>query len=174
MLLTLFALFFIVLTYESLETILCSKTNKPYFFVINLIISITKETLLIKTKIYKTKLIPTTDKTIDNNNNSKLPEIKKKKNIYFNKETDSQLLYLKSDVKRYFNDKNMKRFKEEYNNPYYKKMVNDAIEEIERSSLTDFKLIFPLKENLEIYSKFLIRDGADDTNIVFWQYILTN
>ena len=68
----------------------------------------------------------------------------------------------------------MKRFKEEYNNPYYKKMVNDAIEEIERSSLTDFKLIFPLKENLEIYSKFLIRDGADDTNIVFWQYILTN
>ena len=112
--------------------------------------------------------------SLDNNNNSKLPEIKKKKNIYFNKETDSQLLYLKSDVKRYFNDKNMKRFKEEYNNPYYKKMVNDAIEEIERSSLTDFKLIFPLKENLEIYSKFLIRDGADDTNIVFWQYILTN
>ena len=112
--------------------------------------------------------------SLDNNNNSKLPEIKKKKNIYFNKETDSQLLYLKSDVKRYFNDKNMKKFKEEYNNPYYKKMVNDAIEEIERSSLTDFKLIFPLKENLEIYSKFLIRDGADDTNIVFWQYILTN
>ena len=114
--------------------------------------------------------------SIDENNNVKLNEIKKKKKpILFKGETNSELFTLKSDILRYFNPYNLSKYRENYSNPFYIKIIQDAIEEIDRSSLTDFNLIFPKKDNLEYYSKFLTKiNQTHDTNIVFWQYILTN
>ena len=112
--------------------------------------------------------------SIDENNKNILPQIKKKKPILYQKETNTELISLKSDILRYFNPSNLSRFRDNYRHPFYIKIIQDAIEEIERSSLTDFNLIFPKKDNLEYYAKFLTKEGTHDTNIVFWQYILTN
>ncbi len=112
--------------------------------------------------------------SIDENNKNILPQIKKKKPILYQKQTNTELINLKSDILRYFNPNNLSRFRDNYSHPFYTKIIQDAIEEIERSSLTDFNLIFPKKDNLEYYAKFLTKEGTHDTNIVFWQYILTN
>ena len=65
------------------------------------------------------------------------------------------------------------------NNPldevtYYKDRVQEAVDnsicELERPR-GDYELIFPLKENIDYYSKFV---KADEENLKFWEYIRSN
>ena len=48
-------------------------------------------------------------------------------------------------------------------------------EEKARALTSGFSMIFPLKNNIDYYSKILIKDNCvNDTNIVLWEYILNN
>ena len=57
---------------------------------------------------------------------------------------------------------------------YYKDRVQEAIDnsicELERPR-GGYELIFPLKENIDYYSKFV---KADEVNLKFWDYIRSN
>ena len=97
-----------------------------------------------------------------NNNNSSFPSI-----------NNSSLMSVKSIILRNFNPLNLRQKLPEYDNEFYKKIIEIYEEEKARSELTDFKLIFPLKENIEFYSKIFIRTNClNDSNIITWEYIL--
>ena len=82
---------------------------------------------------------------------------------------------IKSIILRNFNPYNLKQKLPEYDNEFYKKIIEIFEEEKARSELTDFNLIFPLKNNIELYSQILIKSNClNDSNIVIWEYILNN
>ena len=58
---------------------------------------------------------------------------------------------------------------------YYKKIIENFIEEKMRSELTGFELIFPKKNNVEFYSKIL-KDSKyhNEANNVLWNFVLNN
>ena len=86
---------------------------------------------------------------------------------------NNSLMTTKSIVLRNFNPYNLKQKLPEYDNEFYKKIIEIYEEEKTRSELTDFNLIFPLKNNIELYSKILIKSNSlNDSNIVIWEYIL--
>ena len=86
---------------------------------------------------------------------------------------NNSLMTTKSKVLRNFNPYNLKQKLPEYDNEFYKKIIEIYEEEKTRSELTDFNLIFPLKNNIELYSKILIKSNSlNDSNIVIWEYIL--
>ena len=87
--------------------------------------------------------------------------------------SNNSLMTTKSKVLRNFNPYNLKQKLPEYENEFYKKIIEIYEEEKARSELTDFNLIFPMKNNIELYSKILIKSNClNDSNIVIWEYIL--
>ena len=58
---------------------------------------------------------------------------------------------------------------------YYKKIIENFMEEKMRSELTGFELIFPKKNNVEFYSKIL-KDSKyhNEANNVLWNFVLNN
>ena len=98
----------------------------------------------------------------NNNNNGAFPSI-----------NSNSLMTIKSIILRNFNPYNLKQKLPEYDNDFYKKVIEIYEEEKARSELTDFNLIFPLKDNIELYSKILIKSNSlNDSNIVIWEHIL--
>ena len=86
---------------------------------------------------------------------------------------NNSLMTIKSIILRNFNPNDLKQKLPEYENDFYKKLIEIYEEEKCRSELTDFKLIFPLKNNIEFYSQILIKSNClNDSNIVLWEYIL--
>ena len=82
---------------------------------------------------------------------------------------------IKSTIIRNFDSEHLEKKLPEYDDEYYKKMIELYTEEKSRSHLTEFSLIFPLKNNIKAYGKILIKDNAiNDYNIVLWQHILTH
>ena len=123
------------------------------------------------------------NKTINNNslsqNNKKDEKIDKKK--YANKLIKSERddfnnkMSIKSAILKNFEANNLEKKLTEYDDEYYKKIIEIYTEEKSRSHSTEFSLIFPLKDNIKTYGKILIKDNAvNDYNIVLWQYILTH
>ena len=123
------------------------------------------------------------NKTINNNslsqNNKKDEKIDKKK--YANKLIKSERddfnnkMSIKSAILKNFEANNLEKKLTEYDDEYYKKIIEIYTEEKSRSHSTEFSLIFPLKENIKTYGDILIKDNAvNDYNIVLWQYILTH
>ena len=82
---------------------------------------------------------------------------------------------LKAEIFNGF-DKNNLSFKgHEFNNEYFiNGTLRDFKEENLRSSVTDFELIFPIKENIQYYGKFFSSNSNNVDNIVTWQYLLTH
>ena len=94
-------------------------------------------------------------------------------NIPFRSLNNNNLLTLKLNVLKNFSQINLRQKMPEYDNEYYKSIIEYFEEERARSEMTDFNLIFPLKNNIEIYSNIMIRSNSlNDANIVLWQYIL--
>ena len=82
---------------------------------------------------------------------------------------------LKAEIFNGF-DKNNLIFKgHEFNNEYFVKgTLRDFEEEKLRASVTDFELIFPIKDNIQYYGKFFSSNSNNVDNIVTWQYLLTH
>ena len=82
---------------------------------------------------------------------------------------------IKSTILKNFEADNLEKKLPEYDDEYYKKIIETYSEEKSRSHSTEFSLIFPLKDNIKTYGQILIKDNAvNDYNIVLWQHILTN
>lgn len=81
---------------------------------------------------------------------------------------------IKQKIYKEFNKNNLKRKCEEYDDEYYYDVIENFLEEKWRARYTDFELLFPVKENLEYYSKFISENATNDDNIVVWQYVLTH
>ena len=93
-----------------------------------------------------------------------------KENINFNNKMN-----MKSTVLKNFDPDNLEKKLPEYDEEYYKKMIENFNEEKMRSHATEFSLLFPLKSNIKKYGQILIKDNAmNDFNIVLWQNILTS
>ena len=89
-------------------------------------------------------------------------------------ETSKTYMATRAKIMKEFSKTNLKAKLPEFDGPFYKNMINYSIEEVERSKITDFECIFPLKSNIEQYSKFIIKEGLCDCDLVYWQYLLTN
>ena len=91
------------------------------------------------------------------------------------KDNFNNKMNMKSTILRNFDPDDLEKKLPEYDEEYYKKMLENFNEERMRSHATDFSLLFPLKNNIKKYGQILIKDNAmNDFNIVLWQYILTN
>ena len=73
----------------------------------------------------------------------------------------------------------MKRFngdfkwKEMYNKECYKKMIEYNEEEEERMKVTGFERVFPSKDSVKKYMRFINgNEGLSDWDIVFWSYVV--
>ena len=96
-------------------------------------------------------------------------------NGVFSSINNNSLMTVKSIILRNFNPYNLRQKLPEYDNEFYKKIIEIYEEEKARSELTNFNLIFPLKNNIEFYSKILIKSNSiNDSNIVIWEYILND
>ena len=85
----------------------------------------------------------------------------------------NNIMLIKSNIVKNFNPLNLKQKLPEYDNEYYKNIIEYFEEERARSEMTDFKLIFPLKNNIEFYKDIMIKSNTlNDSNIVLWQHIL--
>jgi hypothetical protein len=101
----------------------------------------------------------------------KLPQLFNANNN--NKINDKNLMNLRMTIVQNFNIDNLKNRTPEYDNEYYKKMIEIFNEEKLRATTTGFTLIFPKKDNIDFYSKILAKENkVNDTNIVLWEYIL--
>ena len=86
---------------------------------------------------------------------------------------NNNLIMVKSKVLKNCDPENLRQKLPEYNNDFYKKMIEVFEEETARSELTDFNLIFPLKNNIEFYSQIFTKTHIiNDLNIVLWEHIL--
>ena len=91
------------------------------------------------------------------------------------KENFNNKMNMKSTILKNFDPDDLEKKLPEYDEEYYKKMLENFNEEKMRSHATEFSLLFPLKNNIKKYGQILIKDNAmNDFNIVLWQYILTN
>ena len=91
------------------------------------------------------------------------------------KENFNNKMNMKTTILKNFEPDNLEKKLPEYDEEYYKKMLENYNEEKMRSHATEFNLIFPLKNNIKKYGEILIKDNAiNDFNIVLWQHILTN
>ena len=96
-------------------------------------------------------------------------------NVNRNSKFDKALINLKSSVVQNFNIDNLKNRTNEYDNEYYKKIIEIYKEEKLRAELTGFSMIFPRKDNIEFYSKIMAKTNSiNDTNIVLWEHLLNN
>ena len=91
------------------------------------------------------------------------------------KENFNNKMNMKTTILKNFDPENLEKKLPEYDEEYYKKMLENFNEEKMRSHATEFSLLFPLKNNIKTYGQILIKDNAmNDFNIVLWQYVLTN
>ena len=91
----------------------------------------------------------------------------------FSNINNNNLMTIKSIILRNFDKNNLKQKLPEYDNEFYKRIIDNFKEEKSRGELTDFNLIFPLKNNIEFYSQILIKSNyLNDSNIVIWEHIL--
>ena len=82
---------------------------------------------------------------------------------------------IKSNILRNYEPDNLEKKLPEYDDEFYKKMIELFKEERSRSNITEFNLLFPQKNNIKTYGKILIKDNAiNDYNIVLWNHILTH
>ena len=96
-------------------------------------------------------------------------------NLNGNKKFDKNLINIRTAVIQKFDIENLKNRTNEYDNEYYKKIIEIYKEEKIRSALTGFEMIFPRKDNIEFYSKIMLKTNSiNDTNIVLWEHILNN
>ena len=96
-------------------------------------------------------------------------------NVNRNSKFDKALINLKSSVVQNFNIDNLKNRTNEYDNEYYKKIIEIYKEEKIRAELTGFSMIFPKKDNIEFYSKIMAKTNSiNDNNIVLWEHLLNN
>ena len=108
----------------------------------------------------------------EKNKKIKLPQLYNGNN---NKVNDKNLMNLRMAVVQNFNIDNLQNRIPEYDNEYYKKMIEVYNEEKQRALISGFTMIFPKKENIDFYSKILAKENKiNDTNIVLWEYILNN
>ena len=88
---------------------------------------------------------------------------------------EKNLINVKSIIEKNFDYGNLRKKINEYDNEYYKKMIEIYNEEKERAKTTGFSFIYPKKENIEFYSDILSKvNFVNDTNCVLWEYILNN
>lgn len=80
---------------------------------------------------------------------------------------------IRAKIMKEFNRTNLKSKMVEYDDGIYKNMITYCEEERQRASMTTFEMIFPNKSNIEKYSKFILREGIGDGDVVYWQYILS-
>ena len=105
------------------------------------------------------------------NNNKNLNVLN---NIPFRSLNNNNLMTIKSNVLKSFNQNDLRQKIPEYDNEYYKNIIEYFVEERARSEMTDFKLIFPLKNNIETFSDIMVKSNTiNDANVVLWQFILT-
>ena len=91
----------------------------------------------------------------------------------FSNINNNSLMTIKSIILRNFDKNNLKQKLPEYDNEFYKRIIDNFEEEKSRAELTDFNLIFPLKNNIEFYSQILIKSNyLNDSNIVIWEHVL--
>ena len=96
-------------------------------------------------------------------------------NLNGNKRFDKNLINIRTAIVQKFDIENLKNRTTEYDNEYYKKIIEIYKEEKIRSTLTGFEMIFPRKDNIEFYSKIMAKTNSiHDTNIVLWEHILNN
>ena len=96
-------------------------------------------------------------------------------NINRSRKFDKNLINIRSSIVQKFNIDNLKNKSDEYENDYYKKILEIYKEEKLRAELTGFSMIFPKKDNIEFYSKIMAKTNSiNDTNIVLWEHILNN
>ena len=82
---------------------------------------------------------------------------------------------IKCNILRNYDSEKLEKKLPEYDEEHYKKIIEIYSEEKSRSHATEFSLLFPLKSNIKLYGKILIKDNAiNDYNIVLWQHILTH
>ena len=82
---------------------------------------------------------------------------------------------LKADIYNKFDKNNLFYKNFEYDNEYFiNGTLRDFEEEKLRASVTNFEIIFPIKENIQYYAKFFSTNSNNVDNIVTWQYILTH
>ena len=113
-------------------------------------------------------------KVVKNEKNKKI-KLPKLYNGNNNKKSDKNLLNLRTVVVQNFNIDNLRNKIPEYDNEYYKKMIEIYKEEKDRANVTGFSMIFPKKDNIDFYCKILAKDNKiNDANIVLWEYILNN
>ena len=111
-----------------------------------------------------------------NKNNEKKDKINiTNKIIKSEREDFNSKMSIKSAIIKNFEADKLEKKLPEYDEEYYKKIIEIYSEEKSRSHSTEFSLIFPLKENIKTYGDILIKDNAvNDYNIVLWQHILTH
>ena len=104
-----------------------------------------------------------------NNNNEKIGN--KNKNIV--QFLESSIMTIKSLILRNFDPNKLSQKLPEYENEFYKKILDNFQEEKARAECTGFEMIFPKKDNIDYYGQILIKNNAiNDSNIVLWSYIL--
>ena len=82
---------------------------------------------------------------------------------------------IKSQIYNEFDINNIKYKGKEYDNDYFiNGVLREFIEEKQRSLITDFEMLFPQKETLKYYVKFMSKNGNNADNIVTWQYVITH
>ena len=109
--------------------------------------------------------------------NKAVPQNGAKKPVKKEKEesNSSSKMTVKATILKNFEPENLEKKLPEYDEEYYKKIIEMFTEEKARANATDFNLIFPLKRNIKTYGEILIKDNAiNDYNIVVWQHILTH
>ena len=96
-------------------------------------------------------------------------------NISAKKIFDKNLINIRTSIVQKFDIDNLKNRTIEYDNDYYKKIIEIYSEEKLRAELTEFSMIFPRKDNIQFYSKIMAKTNSiTDTNIVLWEHILNN
>ena len=94
-------------------------------------------------------------------------------NLVNNITMNNNIMAIRSNIIKNFNPLNLKQKLPEYDNEYYKNIIEYFEEERARSELTDFNLIFPLKNNIEYYKDIVLKsNNLNDSTIVLWQHIL--
>ena len=110
----------------------------------------------------------------NNQNNNQIINQNNNNNNLNNNQNNNNIIGIKSGIiKKFIENGYDYRIKQEiFDHPYYINIKDNFIEERCRSEVTGFKLIFPLNSNIDIYSKYLIKEGINDTNLFIWQYLL--
>ena len=108
-------------------------------------------------------------------NNNEKNSNKNNNNFRIKKINNFSLGELKAEIYNKFDNNNLFFKGYEYDNEYFiNGTLSDFEEEKLRCSVTDFEMVFPVKETIQYYAKFFSKNYNNVDNIVTWQYILTH